>query len=691
LLVGTSRRIADASAMRSSLRFGCALAATAWSSAALAADDLTVLSVESETPTLHVLGVRMLISDDDDRDASVAVRYREEGDGAWRDGPALFRVHPDEVSVSVPEQFAGSMFDVAPGTAYEIELHAVDPDGLDQTETVTVTTRALPPKDPALPKLVGVASTDELAAALSAAQPGDVIVLADATFAGQFSISPSGTADNPIVIRGTSQAGSILDGQGCSGCNALEVYGSFVHVENLTIAHAERALRFQGEGTSGNVVRHVTIEDVVHGIGSRPDQTDFTICDNTIVGRLVWPWTFDADASSHWDDRGVDMNGEGHVVCHNLIDGFGDPVVNKTGQVRAWDVYGNDIRNSYDGTELDTSEGNVRLFHNRWTNVMAPISIQPMYGGPAYVLRNVVINCPEEQIKLKSLGGTDEPSGVLIHHNTFVSPRLALNLQTPITQHNFVVSNNLFVGPDTLAGSRSVEWTAALDEARFDFNGYYPDGGFWLGVVGGQNVVADSFAELQAGGLFEANGVLLVKDIFASGDVGPAGDGSSPHVPFDVTLADGSNAVDAGTPIPGINSGHLGAGADLGALEKGCPLPSYGPRPDGREAITNAIDCDETTTPPGGAGGAGMGGSGAGPSGGSGADGGGAGSGSSADEGGSCGCHLPGRAPARPVLPLALALLGVVLRARRSPPRCPLSGEVTRSKRGTPDRGPRSR
>jgi hypothetical protein len=101
-----------------------------------------------------------------------------------------------------------------------------------------------------------------------------------------------------------------------------------------------------------------------------------------IEGRLAWPWTFAPDASTFWDYRGVDVTGDGHVVCHNRIRGFGDPIVNKKTQHRAWDVYGNDVYDSYDGTELDDGEGNTRLFHNRYTNVMDPVSIQPVWGGP---------------------------------------------------------------------------------------------------------------------------------------------------------------------------------------------------------------------------------------------------------------------------------------------------------------------
>ncbi len=558
---------------------------------ARAADSLSIGEVRIDAPTFHSIGIQWLIGGDDNRNAQVTARYRKAGGTAWRPGLPLLRVWPETITVAVPHQFAGSLFDLEPEQTYEIELHATDPDGGDAQQTITATTRPLPRLEPLAPNIVNVSTVAQLNAALSAAKPGDVIVLANGTYAASFlTLNASGTADNPVVVRGESQDGVVLDGENCDGCNILEVYGSFVHVEHLTFENAVRAVRFQGVGATNNVVRHVTIRDVVHGIGSREDQKDFTICDNRIEGRLVWPWTFESGASSHWDDRGVDITGDGHVVCHNLIRGFGDPIVNKKSQSRSWDVYGNDILDSYDGTELDDGEGNVRLFHNRYTNVMDPVSIQPVWGGPAYVLRNVVLNAPEEPIKLKSTEGVNEPSGALIFHNTFVSAKLALNLQTPITQHNFRIENNLFVGPNQLAGSRTVEWTAALDGGIFDYNGYYPDGGFWFGVVGGENQVYGSWSEVQSAGVVEQHGVLLTTPVFAAGFVGPE-DEKTHQSPAAFALAPGSNALDTGRLLEGVNSGHGGSGPDLGAWESGCPEPVYGPRAPGQDGVTNRIDC----------------------------------------------------------------------------------------------------
>jgi hypothetical protein len=67
---------------------------------------------------------------------------------------------------------------------------------------------------------------------------------------------------------------------------------------------------------------------------------------------------------------------------------------------RAIDFYGNEILWTYDnGIELDGSEGNSRCFRNRFTNTFATLSVQPIHGGPAYLIRNVVINVADEQMK----------------------------------------------------------------------------------------------------------------------------------------------------------------------------------------------------------------------------------------------------------------------------------------------------
>jgi hypothetical protein len=554
---------------------------------------LTISEVRTDRATHHAIGIQVLIGGDANRNAQVAVRFRPTGTQAYRDAPPLFRVLPETVSGrSVPEQLAGTIFDVAPGTTYDIELVATDPDGGGETRTLTASTRPWP-RDPAAPRVVPVDSALALRAALQAAQPGDVIEIADGTYTGSFSINASGTETAAIVIRGASQGGTILDGQDCS-CNVIEVYGSYVHVERLSITRGLRALRFLGT-TTGNVAQRLRITDVVHGIGSAPNQTDFTLCDNVVHGRLAWPLIYSDDGGTHADDQGIRVDGSGHVVCHNDIAGFGDPLINFAEGGRAYDFYGNDIHEIYgDGTELDRAEGNVRLWGNRFTNLYTAISIQPAYGGPVYVLRNQIVNTKDEQIKLKSVGGSIEPSGVLIYHNTFLSPERALNLQTPITQHNFVIANNLFVGPASLNG-RAVEWTATIDRGVFDGNGYFPDSGYWFGTIGSPRTFA-SLAAAQAAGV-ETNGRVLSTPIFADG-ISPPASYTTLVAPSLLELDASSNAIDASLALKGINSRHIGAGAELGARERGCPAPHYGPRASGGELLTNIVDCAADDMPP---------------------------------------------------------------------------------------------
>ena len=555
------------------------------------ANVLTVLDVRLDRPTIHALGVQVFIAGDENRNARISIRYREVGSLQWTEGLPLLRVMPETISVSVPPQFAGSLFDLVPDAAYDIELRATDPDGGgDAIRSLTGRTRPVPRTDPATPRVVHVSTAAALRTALSGARAGDVITLATGTYLGPFAVNASGTEAQPIVIRGASTAGVVLDGGNCSSCNVLEASGSYVHVERLTIANALRGLRFTGVGATGNVARRLDIRNVIHGTGSTTGQSNFYVCDNRIDGRLQWPWVFDSNPSRHWDDRGIEVTGDGHVVCHNAIRGFGDPVINLKRQARSWDIYGNDIADAWDGVELDEGEGNVRLFHNRFTNVMAPISIQPSFGGPAYVLRNVGFNLPDEQIKLKSLGGVEEPSGALIYHNTFVSPKRALNLLSTITQHNFVIGNNLFVGPDALVDSRTVDWRAGINQGVFDYNGYFPDGAFMFGTVAGVNRLYSSFAHAQASGAVETRGVLLARSIFQAGFVGPA-DERTRYSPPDFTLGETSRAIDRGQRLPGVNDGFTGVAPDLGALERGCPVPTYGPRGEGLESFTWLINC----------------------------------------------------------------------------------------------------
>jgi hypothetical protein len=589
--------------MRTLTTIGALLLALA-SRPALADDTLHPGTPALDPPTLVALGVVLPITGDDNFTASVTTRYRETGTTTWHDALPLMHVHAEAVTgFAVTPQFAGTIFDLRPDTSYDIELHAVDGDGaVDMTLMLSARTRAVP-GDPATPRAVAVTGVASLTAALAAAQPGDVITLAAGTYAGSFSLNTSGTATNPIVVRGASRDAVILDGMGCTGCNVIEAYGSFIHIENLTIEHANRAIRFQTASAQANVVRRVHITDVTLGIGSNPDQQDFYIADNVLEGRNVWPCVYTSDTVAcngdgsgtvqhglHANDDGIHVEGDGHVVAHNQISGFGDAMKVEEDGARSDDFYGNDVLWTYDNAvELDGSSRNTRAMRNRFTNTFATLSFQPIFGGPAYAIRNVLVNVADEQFKLHARG-TTPTVGAVIYHNTIVRGTRALQCSTAAAPLDFVVANNLFIGPTSLdPDGHVVRWDVPdVSTAQIDHNGYYPDGQFEFGY--GSGITYPNFAAVVAGGKYEAHGVLGDASLLGGGLVGTP-DWTQQLTPVIPALDTNSLAIDRGVVLANLDDDIRGAAPDLGALEAGCEVPIYGVRPIGIDETNETFGC----------------------------------------------------------------------------------------------------
>ncbi len=602
---------------------GAAAALLAAAGVARADDVLHPGAPALDPPTITALGVQLPITGDDNFNATVSVRYRRTGTTAWSDGLPLTHVHAEAVvGLAVSPHFGGSIFDLAPGTSYDIELHAQDADGaVDSTMMLTGTTRPVPAADPMHPHAVMVTDAASLTSALAGAQPGDVITLAAGMYPGAFSFSASGTADDPIVIRGQSEDGVVLDGMSCAACNVLESYGSFVHIESLTLQHANRAIRFQTQGAQANVVRRVHIKDVVLGIGSQDDQQDFYIADNVLEGRLVWPCVYTSDDPAcntdpatmmvthglHANDDGIRVTGHGHVIAHNTISGFGDAMkIEQDGAVSV-DFVGNDVLWTYDnGIELDTSQGNTRALRNRFTNTFATLSFQPIFGGPAYAIRNVLYNVADEQFKLHSNGSTPTV-GAVLYHNTVVRYDREVQCSTNISPLWFVVENNLFVGPAVLDPDlHAVRWDVPeVNTGTIDYNGFFPDGQYEYGYdKTTTGVTYATFADAVAGGLWDTHSVLVSASVFAGGLTAPS-DWNPSVMPTVPTPAAGSGAVDKGTILANVNDGFVGAGPDLGAVEVGCAAPIYGVRPVGVDETNEPTGCAPAGT--GGDGGSGTG------------------------------------------------------------------------------------
>src|SRR6478736_5494138 len=108
----------------------------------------------TERPTLVSLGFEWHIDGDDNHNAAVSVFYRKKGEQAWKEGLPLLRLDHERINENalqyiVPNMFAGSIFDLEPGTDYECRLVLADPDGVDGKAENIVAVHTRPEPKPA--------------------------------------------------------------------------------------------------------------------------------------------------------------------------------------------------------------------------------------------------------------------------------------------------------------------------------------------------------------------------------------------------------------------------------------------------------------------------------------------------------------------------------------------------------------
>ena len=548
-----------------------------------------------EPPTLRSLGAYWIMEGDDDADAEVSVQYRREGAEEWLEGPPLFRVEKGahrpadrESKLDVPEGawlFAGSLLLLEPDTPYEMKLTLSDPDGGSAEKTLTSRTIAEPtmPEDMTWKYVVpgnggGTGSEADpylgLQAANEAAQPGDVFVLFEGVYEGTFTPTKSGTPDRPIVWRASADSQAIIDAQGQAAerpgraISAGDIHD--VWFEGLTIRNADYGL--VAHRSSRIVVRRCHFHSVEYGLTCTNNDNDavrgFFISDNLMEGPSTWPRTQGIENA-----RGIQVTGEGHVICHNRIRGFADAIDTfGSGRCAAIDIHNNDISEmTDDGIEMDYSERNTRCFHNRLTNIFQGISVQPIYGGPVYIFRNVMYNVVAEPFKMHN-----GPSGALMLHNTSVKKGMPLVLWTGEPVRNSVYRNNLFIGTE---GNYAYETTAPMVGCDFDFDGF--GGGPWGQFLKWNDTRYRTIDDARADAPVYRNVVDMgAESPFESGAVPPEDENRQFEVIVnDLRLKPDCPAIDAGQALPGLNTGFTGEGPDLGAYELGADLPHYGPRP----------------------------------------------------------------------------------------------------------------
>ncbi|MBZ2186278.1 MAG: hypothetical protein K7J46_16320 [Bryobacter sp.] len=599
-----------------------------------------------EHPTLHNLGFEWKIEGDANRNARVGVRYRAAGETAWKTAQPLLRIggerphrERESMTYTVPHGFAGSIFGLKPGTAYECEFTMADPDGVSGSavERVRVATRTEPrpyrggrvlhvyPADHVGPKIepsyiglkaayYGEGRGDWTAVRMTKAQPGDTILVhaglyrperynyvdpLSAPFTGSWSLSLKGTAERPITIQGAGDGEAIFDGGG--NARLFDMMASAHHIiEGLTFRNTEIAI-FAGEkevlGASHLTVRQCRFEDVGTGVWTESaDSRDFLISDNLFLGRedqmrlIGWNQAGQRTAGIYPSHQlrsffAVKVYGPGHVIAHNAVayfhDGicistYGPPEADPERQASSIDIYNNDIHLSNDDfIEADGGVHNIRVYHNRGVNA----AHNGYSAQPVFGGPVYFLRNLAYQIPAGgALKFNASPAGIIAYHNTFIAEQAAGE-----PYYNAHFRNNLFLGRDT-PNKGIMVWAHASSDFSSDYNGFRPNRGVkeqytWQGPGAAKQSFA-TLEEVRRATGAESHGIELDYDIFEKLGAPDANRRyqvyHSPDLNFG--LRAGGRAVDAAEPLVNINDGFSGKAPDLGALELGQPLPHYGPR-----------------------------------------------------------------------------------------------------------------
>jgi hypothetical protein len=376
--------------------------------------------------------------------------------------------------------------------------------------------------------------------------------------------------------------------------------------EGLTIRNADIAFQAGLKdvlGAKGLTVRNCRLEDVGIGVNAQyAGSQDFYIADNVMIGRddryrlLGWynPGIYGgARLKSYY---AVKVYGQGHVVCHNYIayfhDGIdvcthGSPDAEEDHRASSIDFYNNDIHLMADDfIEADGGVHNIRVFRNRGVNAaQCGLSAQPVYGGPAYYIRNVLYHVPTGC----GLKFNVKPAGLVLYHNTLITEALPGDFFS-----NAHFRNNLILGTDA-PGRAVFRFSNATAYSSYDYDGYRLNPKSktqFQWTAPGAGMLRDyeldrsraqpfgSLAELRAATGQETHGIEVDYDVFENLR---APDADHPHAVYRATdlnfrLKAGGKAVDAGMRLPNVNDDFTGAGPDLGAYELGRAAPVYGPR-----------------------------------------------------------------------------------------------------------------
>lgn len=562
---------------------------------------------------------------------TAAVRVRLATIGVYQTVHPLLRVQPSYSNTpsaafggAIEDVFAGTIIDLSAGTSYDVEVTVTD--GVTTVvKTLTTTTRALPAARGAVTvHIAGGSTSSQIATAWNAA-PANAVVQIDGncTFSSAAVLTTGGgggqtktlcCAPGVVLDRTTVGTFFVLSGA-ITDCNFEDItlQGNGVDQDGTVAVTYTTGWGVDTQALKQRLTfRRITATGIDRFIRlQNSEQSLYYDCSAT--GNNLWsnsPVDY-LDTSRTWNDDGIMLAGRGNAAFNCTLIGFGDPIAyashNSGGEqdVISAHVARCLIRNALDDcAEFDFCRRNITFIDNYCANIGGGCdSMDPLYGGPALIARNVFINPAWVNLHKWNSSG----SGWLHYNNTYIATTKAVrNDQTAAfwytanggrTHKGYAHRNNIYIGP---AGVGRTLWldTFSSDPLDWTHNSWSRD----LGHTLTNSEVFGSLAAAQSG---VGNRTPVFGSFFSPNSRPFAQDNICEQNPFVNAVTLGATALTEyignaaptiaaatqcrgnGIAIPGVTDGFSGPAPDRGALIAGRMQPAWGDRRVGPDYISS--------------------------------------------------------------------------------------------------------
>lgn len=528
---------------------------------------------QAQTATATFECMSLYWKPDDAGSGEAKVRFRVQGDSAWREGYPLWYAERDG-------KFRGSLVNLRPGTTYEVELTA--PSGEKASLTAATRSEQVP--------------------------VGKMTYLPGGELDKPLRITESGTADAWHLVTPTPGTKTVIDVFNLHD-NCVEVAADYVVIRGLELRNAGQHAVLIRKGVHNVVVEdcHMTqwgrvggarIWGVFHG-------SDSGIYAEVGAGGLVLQRNLiehPRSGSNDWESghpdgpQGITLlnSSGGNVIRYNEIrstedHGYNDGIGGGSNfsfegsPNRDSDIYGNIITNCWDDAiESEGANMNVRIWGNYIDKTFVLVATAGTSKGPIYIYRNVfgssrishqdssggMIFKTAGTRRTLILDGQEVPGDWgrrYIFHNTALQPNGALDVFSDHGICNAVTRNNI------LRVRGNVYPSSSGDGPPNDFRNDLTDGYLAGGFVRSMFVPSDRLE------WFLASTVPAIK----WGKVEYSRSGKDFAI-TDPVVRVANPAIDKGERLPGFNDDCRGAAPDIGAFENGNPPLRFG-----REAAPN--------------------------------------------------------------------------------------------------------